>query len=192
MSASTFRAGSRGTALGGRSAWQFGVPAPSGAVEWLLKRNCSITPAQLFAAYGGLCVLSLGVAAISWALGASLVMPFAWFELLAVGAALLVFARHAGDRERIALADGRLVVECTDGGHVERMEFAQAGVRVEPEADERSLIELSGRGGRIAVGRYLRPELRPLLADELREALRGGPVAARRGTDRTETGLQRR
>lgn len=173
MSASTLR-------LDGRTAWRLGAPAASGAVEWLLKRNCSITPAQLLAAYGGLCVLSLGVAAIFWVFGARLVMPFTWCELLAVGVALLVFARHAGDRERIALADGRLVVERMDGGRVERMEFAQAGVRVVPKVDGRSLVGLCGRDGRIAVGRFLRPELRPLLADELREALRGERMAVRR------------
>ena len=161
---------------------RLGTPGAAGAVEWLLKRNCSITPAQLLAAYGGLCVLSLGVAAIFWVFGARLVMPFTGCELLAVGVAVLAYARHACDRERIALADGRLVVERHDGAHVERVEFAQAGVRVEPDAGARSLVELSGRRGRVAVGRFLRPELRPLLADEMREALRGGRTAAQRET----------
>jgi uncharacterized membrane protein len=46
-------------------------------------------------------------------------------------------------------------------------------VRVEPSADDRSLIELSGKGRRVSVGRYLRPELRPVLAREIRSALRG-------------------
>jgi len=45
-------------------------------------------------------------------------------------------------------------------------------VRVEPELGDRSLIELSGQGRRIAVGRFVRPELRRQLADELRWALR--------------------
>jgi uncharacterized membrane protein len=157
--------------------WRFGVPA-AGGVEWTLKRNCSITPAQLLAAYGGLCVLSLGVAGFFWLQGARLVMPFAWCELLAVAAAMLAFARHAGDRERIALSDGRLLVETSDGGRVERIEFAQDAVRVETGRDERSLIELTGRGERIAVGRHVRPELRPWLAAELRDALREHPRGA--------------
>ena len=150
------------------------MPAASGAtVEWVLKRNCSITPAQLLVAYGGLCMLSLGVAGFFWAQGARLVMPFAWCELLAVGAAMLEFARHAGDRERIALGDGRLLVEWTHGSDVELVEFAQDAVRVQARCDGRSLIEVSGRGKWMAVGRYVRPEWRPLLADELRDALRG-------------------
>ena len=37
-----------------------------------------------------------------------------------------------------------------------------------------TLIELSGQGRRVNVGRYVRPELRPVLAQEIRRALRGG------------------
>jgi uncharacterized membrane protein len=43
---------------------------------------------------------------------------------------------------------------------------------VEPAVDDRSLIEVSGQGRRVIVGRYLRPELRPQLAREIRKALR--------------------
>jgi uncharacterized membrane protein len=42
---------------------------------------------------------------------------------------------------------------------------------VEPACDDDSLVELSGQGRRMRVGRYLRPELRPALARELRHAL---------------------
>ena len=45
-------------------------------------------------------------------------------------------------------------------------------MRVEPAGSDRSLIELSGQGQRIAVGRFVRPEQRRALADELRFALR--------------------
>jgi uncharacterized membrane protein len=166
-----------------RCEWRFGMSESGGGIEWLLKRNCSITPAHLLAAYGGLCAVSLGVALAWWWQGARLVVPFAGCELLAVGAALLVFARHAGDRERIRLGDGRLLVEWTNGRRVDRVEFAQEAVRVEPGHGEHSLIELSGRGERIAVGRYVRPEWRPALADELRAALRGPSVRGADGLD---------
>jgi len=118
--------------------------------------------------------LTEGVAGFFWTQGARLVMPFAGCGLLAVAAAMLAFARHAGDRERIALGDGRLRVETIDGGRVERIEFAQDAVRVEA-GDGGSLIELTSRGERIAVGRHVRPELRPWLAAELRDALREQP-----------------
>ena len=155
--------------------WREAESSQPAALEWVLQRNCSITPAQLTAFYGSLCVVSLGIASYFLAFGATLVMPFAWAELLVIGAALLVWARHATDRERIALVPGRLTVEWQNGGRVERAEFAPDWVRIEPRHDDRSLIELSGQGRSIAVGRYIRPELRRQLADEFRVALRQCP-----------------
>ena len=155
-------------------ALRFGAASGTGehTVQWLLKRNCSATPRQMMAFYASLCALSLVIGVFFWRQGATLVMPFAWLELLAVGTALLIYSRHAADNERIQLQPGRLTVEHVSGRHIERAEFAPAWVRVEPEHGERSLIELSGQGQRISVGRFVRPELRRQLADELRWALR--------------------
>jgi len=159
---------------------RFGAEAGAGdhALQWLLKRNCSTTPRQMMGLYTSLCLVSLAIGAFFWVQGAKLVMPFASLEILAVGAALLVYSRHATDRERIRLQPGRLLVEHVFGRRVERAEFAPAWVRIEPEHGERSLIELSGQGQRITVGRYVRPELRRQLAEELRWALRRWQWAA--------------
>ncbi len=142
------------------------------AVEWELRRNCSVAPGQLLGFYLSLCAVSLSIATVFWWQGARLVMPFAWAELLVVGGVLWVYARHAGDRESIALRDGRLTVVHANGSQVERVEFQPAWVRVEPEHSDNSLVELSGQGRRIAVGRFVRPEQRRQLAEELRWALR--------------------
>ena len=119
-----------------------------------------------------LCLLSLGIGAAFWQRGAGSALPLAGFELFAVAAALALLTRHRSDRECIALRDDGLTVEHTSGRRVERVAFQPAWVRVEPRHGDRSLIELSGQGRRIAVGRYVRPELRVQLADELRWALR--------------------
>lgn len=142
------------------------------AVLWLLKRPCSLTPVQLAWAYVYLCVISLGVASFFWAQGAILVMIFAWLELLAVGVAFLLYSRHAGDAEKIVLRDGQLVIELETAGRTERAEFNREWVRVEPRDGDGSLIEVSGQGRSVQVGRHLRPELRPALAREIRFALR--------------------
>ena len=159
---------------GAAVAWRFARALDGGAagLQWVLKRNCSITPAQLFATYLALCAVSLGIAlAFTWH-GASPVLAFAGIELLLVGAALLVYARHAADQERITLADGALKVEHRRGTQTELTQFRAAWVRVEPCHGEGSLVELSGDGRRALVGRYLRPEMRTPLAQELRAALR--------------------
>ena len=142
------------------------------AVQWLLKRNCCLSPAQLGRFYASLCVVSLGIAAFFWFMGATMVMPFAWLELVAVGVALLVYARHAGDGEKIVLGDGRLVIELETAGRTRRAEFNCQWVRVEPSAGDGSLIEVFGQGRSVVVGRHVRPELRPALAREIRLALR--------------------
>jgi uncharacterized membrane protein len=141
-------------------------------IHWFLRRNCSVTPAQLGWVYLSLCVLSLGISTFFWFQGATMVMPFAWLELAAVGVAFLFYARHATDGERISLQGRQLVVELENAGHLERAEFLRDRVRVEPLAGGRSLIELSGQGRSVNVGRFVRPELRPALAREIRQALR--------------------
>jgi uncharacterized membrane protein len=141
-------------------------------IHWFLKRNCSVTPAQLGWVYASICVLSLGIAAFFWAQGATLVLPFAWLELAAVGVAFVVYARHASDGERISLQGAQLVVELESAGHLERAEFRREWVRIEPKTGDRSLIEVSAQGRSVEVGRYVRPELRSALAREIRMALR--------------------
>ena len=141
-------------------------------IHWFLQRNCSVSPLQLAWLYASLCVVSLGIGTVFWWHGATLVLPFAWIELIAVGAAFVAYGRHAADGERISLQGRQLVVELETAGRLERAEFDREWVRVEPSAADRSLIEVSGRGRSVNVGRYLRPELRPVLAQEIRRALR--------------------
>ncbi len=149
-----------------------GDATPEWAVHWRLARNCSMAPRQLLGFYLLLCTISLGVASFFWWQGARMVMPFAWAEMLAVAAAMLVYARHATDHESIALSRGALTVEHSSGTRLERVEFQPEWVNVEPRSGDRSLIELSAHGKRIEVGRFVRPELRRDLAAELRQALR--------------------
>ncbi len=163
-------------------AWRFGTETavPGGAdgacarrIEWRLKRNCSITPRQLLGVYLSLCAVSLAIAGgFAW-LGAPPVLAFAGIELLLFGAALLAYARHAADQERITLDGTALTVEHQHGARIERRQFRAAWVRVEPLSSERSLIEVAGDGHTAHIGRYMRPELRAWLVRELRAALRG-------------------
>ncbi len=141
-------------------------------MRWILRRNCSLAPSQLGRFYIGVCMVSLGIASGFWFMGAKLVMPFAWLEIVVLGLALLIYARHARDGETITLEGPVLVVERDHGGSTQRTEFSRDWVRVEPSGGDGSLIEVSGQGRRVVVGRHLRPELRPALAREIRMALR--------------------
>lgn len=142
------------------------------SVHWFLRRNCSATPQQLMGMFASLCMLSMITSLYFWIQGASLIMPFALIELLVVGTAFTFYARHATDGEKISLQGSELVVEWDNAGRCERSAFKRDWVRVEPQTADGSLIELSGHGRRVQIGRYVRPELRAVLAQEIRTALR--------------------
>ena len=147
--------------------------ADRSAVQWRMARNCSFAPGCLLAVF--LCAVAScrwasRLASGGWARRPCL--PLAGVELLALGVAFWVCARHAGDAETITLAERELNVEHRFGRGVESAAFRAEWVRVEPVHGEGSLVEISGQGQRMRVGRYLRPELRMALARELRQALR--------------------
>ncbi len=151
--------------------YQFAQESGPG-IHWRLRRNCSVTPAQLGWLYLSLCLVSLGIGLFFWLQGATLVLAFAGLEITLVGLAFFAYARHATDGELISLQGTSLVVECESAGRLERAEFERQWVRVEPKSGDHSLIELSGQGRSIEVGRFVRPELRQVLAREIRRALR--------------------
>ena len=158
-----------------RAVWRFGrvlEGSSTAGMQWVMRRNCSITPRQLVAVYLSLCVVSLGISVAFWIVGAPAVLAFAGLELLMLGAAFALYARHATDCETITLAGRELAIEHRYGQGVERASFRAEWVRVEPASDDGSLVEVSGEGRNTRVGRYVRPEWRAQLAQELRLALR--------------------
>lgn len=58
--------------------------------DWLMKRNCSVSPRQFVGFYVSLALVSLGIAMMLVLNGAWLVLPFTGIELLAVGIAFAV------------------------------------------------------------------------------------------------------
>ena len=164
---------------------RFGAASASGAepgetmVQWLLEPDRPAAARRLLLGVALASLVWLALGATAWSRSVQPAAPVAWLGLMLIGSALWVGSRRARDRECIRLQPGRLTVEHVHGGHVERVEFTPAWVRVEPEHGERSLIELSGQGRHISVGRFVRPELRRQLADELRWALRRRPAPPR-------------
>ena len=142
-------------------------------VQWALRRNCSVTPRQLGLMFVLLGALSLSVATFFWVQGAWMVLPFTVLELLAVAVAFLVYGRHAADGEYICLREGRLVVELEEAGRLLRVEFAGHAVTVDMPFEVGRLVSLRGGGRVLEVGRFIRQDLRPVLALELRWALNG-------------------
>ena len=135
--------------------------------EWLLKRNCCLTPKQLALAYSVLFLMSFTVAAICVAMGAWQIIFFTLLELTAVTVAFLVYARHATDCEHIALSADCLLIEQSDGGKVRQMRLDPLSARIGVPKQPRDLIQVEARGVRVEVGRHVTAARRIQVAKEM-------------------------
>ena len=150
------------------------------AHTWILKRNCSLTPRQSAAAYTLLCTGSFGIAVFFLLQGFWIVLAFALLEMLAVGWAMLHYARHALDVERIALTEGSLLVERIDAGRRSQFRLDPGRTRIAPPLPrERKLILLESPGTRIEIGSYVSETVRQQVAQELARAMRAHPARLR-------------
>src|SRR5450830_259857 len=139
----------------------------------MLKRNCSIAPHQLGQVFAILCAVSLTVAFILTLRGAWYILVFSVLELSAVGFAFLIYARHATDREYIALVEDCLLVEFVSAGKTSRfrLELQQARVGLAGSPRAGTLVRLESSGIRVDVGRYLTEWKRREFALELQQAI---------------------
>jgi uncharacterized membrane protein len=134
----------------------------------ILKRNCSISPAGLAAVFLALALLVL-VIGVGFAIaGAWLVLPFAGLEVLLLGAAYVLYARHAADYERIVLERGRLTVEVADAERTAHYEMEARRARVCLEAER---VVLRGAKEELELGRHLDAQTRARFAAELQKRL---------------------
>ncbi len=139
--------------------------------EWILKQNCSISPAQLIKAYAVLCAASLIVASYFTFHGAWVVMVFAVCEMLAVAFAFLYFGRHASDRDQIALSASGLVVEMVRAEKTEKIRLDPSRTRVALPKVKHGLVSLEAGSARVDVGRFVTERKRREFAKELSEEL---------------------
>jgi uncharacterized membrane protein len=146
--------------------------------EWLLKRNCSLSPRQTGVVYGLLCAGLLGIGLGFTFRGAWLILAFAMLEIGALVLALLYYARHACDCERIALSDDCLLVEGISAGQLWQVRLERCWTRILLPDRKRRLIQLESRGVKVAVGGYISEEARQEVAQELRRALRTSSLLA--------------
>jgi uncharacterized membrane protein len=144
--------------------------------EWLLKRNCSLSPRQLAFAYAVLCVMSFSIAMMFTLQGAWYVLVFSVLEMSAVALAFLYYARHAADREHIALVDGYLLVERIEAGQIKQTRLDPHWTRIALPTRAQDLINLEAKGVKIEVGRFVTVAKRRQVAQELRQQLCRGSL----------------
>lgn len=140
--------------------------------EWLLKRNCSLTPRQLGTVYAGLCSVSLGLGIVCTLRGAWHVLPFALFEMAWLALAFLHYARHALDREHIVLDDECLLVQQVVASQTRELQLDPRCVRIYLGQHQHSLIRLQAGAQHIDIGYHVLAQDRARLAADLQQKLR--------------------
>jgi len=139
--------------------------------EWDLRRNCAIAPRQLGFFYAILCATSFAVAIGFTLRGAWFVLLFAVLEMSAVAIAFLIYARHATDREHIAVLDDYLLVEVIQAQEIRQFKLDLRSIRIAVQETNKGLIGIEALGTRIEVGQFLTEWKRREFVLELRQEL---------------------
>ena len=142
------------------------------SMQWLFKKNCSFTPKQVGIFYLAQSILSLIVASFFLYQGVWLILPFTLLELAVLAIALLIYARHATDYEKIDIRQGELLVETSNAGKVMQFVFNPSWVRVDSVLNSQKLISINYQGQVLEVGRFIHVSLRKNFLVEFAQALR--------------------
>jgi uncharacterized membrane protein len=149
---------------------------PQAKTVWLMRRNCSFTPKQVGIFYLSMVCFSGLITTYFWWIGAWMVVPFTVIELSVLGIALLIYARHARDYEKITLQNSELIIELNLGYKKSLTQWNAPWVRVrDPESlydRKKDLVILESRDQTILIGQFILAEKRHDLAKEIRQALR--------------------
>ena len=125
-----------------------------------------MSPAGLAKVFAALALLVLAIGAGFATMGAWLILPFAGLEVLLLGAAYVLYARHAADYERIELDGGHVTVEVAEGARTARYEMDGAKVSL-----EEGRVVLRDAKEELEIGRYLGAEARAEVAAALEKKL---------------------
>jgi uncharacterized membrane protein len=138
---------------------------------WTLGRNCALTPRQVGAVYLSLVAASAVIATVFLLRGAWMILPFSVLEMTALGIALLIYARHAVDRERVALDRDALEIESIHGNEHRVLRLDPRATRVEMDARPKAELAVVTRDQRVLLGRFVDERERRRFARQLRTAL---------------------
>jgi uncharacterized membrane protein len=125
-----------------------------------------MSPAGLAKVFAALALLVLVIGAGFAAAGAWLILPFAGLEVLLLGTAYLLYARHAADYEKIELEAGRVTVEIAEGERTAQHYLDGARVSM-----ENGRVMLRDAKEELEIGRHLGAEARAEVAAELEKKL---------------------
>ena len=138
--------------------------------EFYLKRNCSISPAQLAIIFIVLGIFSIAIGSIFYSLGATLILPFSFLEIFALTAAYFYNAVHANDYERLKIDRNNVYFEAKSGLKYFEEKFLKSLTRVVPN-ENNNLVKISQGQRNIFFGKNIHSGFRSTLESEIKRCL---------------------
>ena len=92
--------------------------------QWLIKRNCSISPYQLAGIFFGLGIVSMGIGIFFYLLGATLILPYSFLEITVLLIAFFYNAKHANDFEKLLVEKNTVTVVSKSGGSLSTVQLS--------------------------------------------------------------------
>lgn len=138
---------------------------------WQMRRNCALTPKQLFWFYIFLVCLSLTVAFGFLIAGVWVIPIFTALELTAVTIGFLIYCRHALDCETIEIDGTRLLIKKFIGYKETLYEFNTRWVRIELPLEGAKTFQISQSDLRVDLGQFIRYDQQLDLIAQLRSRL---------------------
>lgn len=139
--------------------------------SWQLKRNISISPAQMALIFTVLGLISLAIGAGFYMLGASLVLPFSLLEIAVLLIAYIYNAIHANDYEKLVMQDSKIKIEQKNGFKTSYLELERSLTRVDKTLDKNALILIRQGQRTTHFGRFIHANLRPQLAQQISDRI---------------------
>jgi uncharacterized membrane protein len=139
--------------------------------RWVFRRNCSLSPKQLIQWYLSLCVITLVIATGFLLAGFWIVLPFAGIELLLVGTAFVIYARHATDYEMIELQPNQLTLVMADGTKLTQLEWSPQWAKLSYNGKYKAPLLFSHKGQQVKIGKFIAEKDKSALHRELKVAL---------------------
>ncbi len=139
--------------------------------QWTFKRNCSISPHQLTIIFSLLGLISLSIGISFYLMGAVLILPFSFIEILALLTAFYYNAVHANDYEKLLLGTNFLTVELKNGNRITNTQFVRAFSQVKLIPEHKNMILMSQGSRRVYFGSHVHASKRHLLEREIKAKL---------------------
>jgi uncharacterized membrane protein len=126
-------------------------------MHFQIRPKSSVSPKALMSIFGVLAGLSVTIGLVFWAIGATLVLPFAVMETLLLGFTFLYHARSLANYDDVLLEDSFLIVRKERFGQMVEHRFNRGFCRISLSRERHPVIRIEESGRFVEFGQWDRP-----------------------------------